>query len=933
MSGIYLPTQGLYCVAIQAPVGFRHFFYESLEDALTKARAEDARGQTVYIAQGTFREAVNRKSTNVLFLRSFFLDIDVGEKWALKSQVEAAQTLKQFVADTGLPMPAVTSSGNGLYAHWPLTENVDPSRWKIAARYLKSVVQSYAPALGDDSSRTADPTSVLRPPGTHNRKSSAERPVRVLKDCEPISFEDFVAILGAAGKRRNIKVAKPPVPRPSSGVNAEFTLPDELIDPRIIAEKCAQIRHVRDTKGDVSEPLWYAMIGVIRFATEGERFIHEWSQGHADYTATETDRKIQHHIESNVGPTTCVRFHEHRPEGCAGCPYVNKIKSPIVLGRPAPITRETPKDADGLDVPNPPEGFVRAEQGIMFVEGDVRRVVYPYDFYPVSSARDQGLGYETVTWRHYLPHEGWSEFTMRSALVADAKAFTMELIDNHVHVHGAVERKLMNAYASGYLAKLRAHRKMMTLYSQMGWKEREGRPLFVLGERIISAEQDGSVAVTVAGLANNVPEAAKHIRKQGDIAPWVECTAVFDEPGMAPLAFAFLAAAFGAPLMRFTGFEGAIVSMVGPSGAGKTLTSRWALSAYGLHSELIMLSEDTFNGLISRLGLYGNLPLVVDEVSNIDQLQLSNMVYRITQGRDKVRLNRNAKERGNINHWNTLGLVTTNSSLYEKLSHLKGDASAELNRVFEYRVTHVPALSHDVSANIYRTITDNYGGVGEEYVKHLVANEGKHAERIRSLSRKIIEDTQAPGEERFWIALVAATIYGGIMASELGLVNFRVAPVYKWALDRIRANRLVRIDATVGADIALARFIDEHTSGRLIVSTEGTGKNSFTSVVQAPRGPLVMAQDIGPGGGDRYLYISRPAVRNWIGKLGLDPVHVEDWLTRNGMLLDTQAVRVLGANTEYAGRSQRCWVVPIENSEVREKLKVVQLEEARRDKK
>jgi uncharacterized protein (DUF927 family) len=222
---------------------------------------------------------------------------------------------------------------------------------------------------------------------------------------------------------------------------------------------------------------------------------------------------------------------------------------------------------------------------------------------------------------------------------------------------------------------------MTMLMNQMGWKtDNEGKPFFVLGQKIFY--HDGTIKD--ASLARHVPSAAKGFRSAGDLNLWAEATKLLDQPGMEPYAFALLCG-FAAPLTKFTGFAGALVSMVGDSGIGKTLMLRFNQSIYGFHEDLIMLKDDTRNALISRLGTYGNLPMAIDEVTNQDGLELSEFVYRITQGRDKVRLTKNSEERKVINNWNTLACVSTNSSLIDKLSGLKHDASAEINRVFMKR--------------------------------------------------------------------------------------------------------------------------------------------------------------------------------------------------------------------------------------------------------
>lgn len=924
MSDLYLPTQGLYCVATMLPSGgFSHNFFYSIDDARRFAKQRDDNGFTVYIAQGTYRESTNRKATNVLALRSFFLDIDVGEKWKLKSQREAAQELLQFIRETGLPMPAVTNSGTGLYAHWPISEDIAPAQWRQVASYLKQVVAAYSEGLAGDSSRTADAASVLRPIGSHNRKGNASREVTAISHAEEIPLLDFVAALKAAGDRRSVTLAAATAPRKATNLNSEFEVSqNEVLDPRLIAAKCAQIGRIADLKGNVEEPLWYAMVGLIRFTTEGERYVHEWSTGHPSYSEHETNRKIQQHKDSGTGPTTCRWFHSLNAAGCAGCPHAPELKTPLFLGRPAPVPLPNVVETETGEetIAPPPSGFKRTDNGIVFTEGSESGgvhdlIVYPYDIYPLFSARDEGLGYETVTWRHYLPHEGWKEFSMRSALVADPKAFTMTLIDNHVHVPTAGQRTLMNAYASGYLAKLKANRKMTKLHTQMGWKDVDSAPYFVLGSRVL----DGS-GVDHVGMAANVPEIAKSFAVKGEIAPWVEQTRVFDEPGMAPLGFAFLAAAFGAPLMRFTGFEGALISLVGPSGVAKTLTCRWALSAYGDSKALMMLKDDTFNGLVARLGVYGNLPLVVDEVTNIDGAELSNVVYRVTQGRDKVRLTRAARERDSLNHWNTIGVVTTNASLYDRLTSTKVDASAEVNRLFEYQIKPCAALARERTSAIYETITNNYGGVGEAYLTHLVRDVRNLPHRLRAMMDRVAADTNALGEERFWTAMIAVAVTGGVLAKSLGLIDFEVGKVYRWATAQMKRNRNQRLDLVSSAEILLARFIDEHASNRLVVSVDGIGRNAITTVLTAPRGALVMMQDISPNSPDRHLYISRPVIRQWLHRQGADTDAVTQYLLEKGMILSTDRRRVLGRGTEYAGALQYCWMVPVDSTVVRDSL-------------
>lgn len=142
----------------------------------------------MFLAQATFKTEDSRKQSNALFLRNFFFDIDCGEGKDYPDQKTAVAALKQFIADTGLPFPAVVSSGNGLYAQWPITENIPAEQWKTVARILKQTAVAYG--FKTDPARTSDSASVLRPPGTTNRKpGKAVKPVVLLKAAEPLASE------------------------------------------------------------------------------------------------------------------------------------------------------------------------------------------------------------------------------------------------------------------------------------------------------------------------------------------------------------------------------------------------------------------------------------------------------------------------------------------------------------------------------------------------------------------------------------------------------------------------------------------------------------------------------------------------------------------------------------------------------------------------
>jgi Domain of unknown function (DUF927) len=899
MLSLILPSVGNYCVAIQRSTGFSHHWFDAIADAEAFALRMDEQSHTVYIAQGSFKEPTRRTQANVHRLRSFWLDIDCGEGKPYANQPEGAKALRQFCSSVGMAEPSVVASGWGLYAYWHLDEDITPEQWGATAKLLKAATEYYRFEV--DPARTCDCASVLRPIGSTNRKrADNHKGVFRCRETAPVGYAAMHKILASLPSAAKVQTKSAATPLGE----IDFGLADPVpTSAHMIADKCNQLAHIRETKGNVEEPLWYAAIAVLHRTVEAPDIIHEWSEGHPSYSPSATNAKIRHYVESATGPTTCRRFAMLNETGCLGCKHAGRLSSPIRLGRmvkdivPEPVGLET--DSHTCTDASPPSPFRRTEEGVVIDRDGEPVVFYPYDLYVSGLAFDESLGYEVITIRHNLPLEGWMEFTIRTSLVNDPKALMTALWDNHVKVSGQFERKAMCAYMESFAQKLQRGRRITQLLCQMGWKETRQGKAFVLGKKIYHT--DGSEED--AALARNIPQAAEAFHAAGELAPWSEATKVLAQPGMEAFAFSMAAAAFGAPLMKFTGYSGALVSMIGPSGAGKTLIGMWALSAYGRPDKLMMLKDDTKNALVSRLGVYGNLPLYIDEVTNISPEDLSDFVYRITQGRDKVRLTRSATERSVLNQWNTLALVSSNSSLMEKLGGYKGDAGAEMNRIFQYDVRQAPQFDRASATAIYRMFTENYGHAGRVYIRHLIQDLDAHQANIDRIVAKLDQRTNAHGEERFWSATAGVTLYGALLANRLGLTHFDISRLFEWCVDTINSMRGCKLDLVSDSVGALAQFLDEHIDNRLIL-TESKGRpGEQVQTYQDPRGSLLVRYELDTG----KLYISRNAIRAWMTKRHLSYNDVRKDLEKSMALTDSGKRKVLGSCTPYAGAQQPCW--------------------------
>lgn len=349
-----LPAQGLKCFASPSSdgPGFRHRFFNTINELAERIVRQDARGAAVYHACAGFLTNERREQANVAALRALWLDLDCGAGKPHASQGAALLALKAFCGRVGLPIPLLVNSGHGIHAYWCLDADASRDDWQPVANLLKSVTVFCE--LGADPARTADAASILRPVGTHNRKGGEALPVTLLRDAQPLDLATIANVLQTFASANCVRVLHGGSAKsaPLSAINAEFASGQEFppADAGRVAAGCAVMAHIRDTQGNVPEPLWYAGLSVIAYCEAADETAQEWSCGHPDYRPEATAAKLAQ--ARQVKPTTCDHFRGLNGCAalCAACAHAGS--SPISLGFPdvdgepaQALTLTTPKAA------------------------------------------------------------------------------------------------------------------------------------------------------------------------------------------------------------------------------------------------------------------------------------------------------------------------------------------------------------------------------------------------------------------------------------------------------------------------------------------------------------------------------------------------------------------------------------------------------------
>lgn len=866
-----LPSEGFYVTTVINPDGRRQGFFASVEELANAVVGLDQRGNNTYFAVSSFVEKGSRKQENVRATKLIALDVDCGDNKPFPTWKEGLAATGQFIQQMGLPKPMIIHSGNGLHIYWVLTEALEPARWKPLAEAMKAAAKDKGFAI--DPAVPADSARVLRPVGTKNPKSGTE--VKLLIDAQPIPVEQMASCLS---RYTQAHLMSHPAHTQGSMLAQALQVKADFppANPVVIATKCQQIGWGVKNQSEVEEPFWYALIGVAGYCQDPEATAIAWSENHPKYNANTTLGKLQHWKQATTGPTTCKKFEELKPGGCKGCKFKDKVGTPARLGiqymEVAPATDVPVPAATDIPMPRP---FKRTQDGIKMTIDETDIDICKFDIYPVSYGRDEGLGYETVRFCWNRPHAGWQELVMRQAMLTEGhRDFATVIADQGILLHNRNQTGYFQLMLRSYMDELRQKRAMTNLYATMGWKENFSQ--FVIGDTILRRNTDGTVSEESINLAAGSARLGHELwGTAGSMEDWIGFTSLLSKADLRSHMFA-LAVGLSGPLYAFTGLKGLTVSLYGPTGGGKSLAQMWVQSIYGNPEKLHFAAKFTQNTLFGRMGLYAHMPMTIDEVTMMDDREVGDFAYWVSQGRDKARMNRNAEER-DAKTWAMPVIVSTNKSMNSKLIASGLDTDAQLARILEISVPPKPIFTRDSTAGrkVYEFITNNYGYVGRAFISKLLelGETGIRAAIAEATEQFRVEyKADFAGEERFWEQSIILADLAAKLATEWGLIGFDHKPGIEWVLSQVGAIRRTVSEFKVDAFDLLSEYLNENADTQVQIFHTGTQKPTM-DYNRVPRGEVRVRFDF-------YRKTNADVVSN--GTVMLDRTHLRRWLAQRG---------------------------------------------------
>lgn len=839
-----------------------------------------------YFGCAKYGDQNNRTHSNANFFRALWMDIDCGEEKATPNkdgkvtgyidQETGLLAVRQFVRQHNLPRPIIVDSGYGLHFYWVLTNTIPRNMWEALSHRLRDL--ALESGLIVDTS-VFEASRVLRIPGTYNfKKEGLQAEVSVLDSThDVISYEQWAQLIAAPEPEEDRSfIPRRLSPLMESMAEAKIKRFKTIMLKSANGVGCAQLLHCYQNQEDISYNLWRSALSIAAHCVDKDAAIHRISERHPNYSPGETEAKA-----SDIGgPHLCTTFERENPGGCEECPHKGKFKSPIMLGveiEEAPIEADEETTDAVVEEISIPEPYFRAKNGAIYLRlgEEDPLLVYENTIYVVKRMRDPVLG-EVALIKLHLPQDGMSEFTIPLSVLV-VKERLRESIAQQGVAAGSKQMDLLINYLIVSVKNLQVINKAEIMRTQFGWTE--GDTKIIAGDKEITVE--GTFYSPPSSLTKPLIE---EMQPRGTLEKWKEVFNLYSKKGLEPNAFAALSG-FGSLLMKFTGLSGAIINVIhSKSGSGKSTTLYMANSIFGHPKNLGSIWKDTFNWKMHRLGVMNNLLNTIDEITNTSPQEFSDLAYSISQGRGKNRMKSSSnEERLNLTTWQGFTLTSANASFHEKLGAYKDTPDGEAMRLFEYKIEPSNIIPTEMGKQMFdHQLMENYGHAGEIYATWLVKNLDEAVNTLRQVQAKIDREVNLSSRERFWSAVAACNITGGLIAKSLGLHEYDMRAIYEWLTYTLGDMRQDMTPPAPMTTSIVGDYINNHISNIVVINGVADARTKLDALpLMEPRGELLIRYEPDT----KRMYIAVQSFRNYCITRQINYKEIYKQLEKKGMLL------------------------------------------------
>ena len=936
-----LPAQGHYCLFILPE---RHHHWVDSLDKLAAASTKLAARSGIYFATSAFIEPTKRTQTNVLSLKSLRLDIDAGPAKYAKhgdkvyaTQQDALRAVVAFSRATSLAPSYIISSGHGLHLYYVLDEDLLPEAWLPLAKALSRVCAEHE--LRIDPSVTEDTARVLRPLGSLHSEGHV---VTLLKATGAVYSESALrSKLGAEAPRRVYDLSI------NDDVVTSFEGPPS--SALKIVQHCGALREIANAKGDVPEPQWRAMLGLVKRTVESRDIAHEWSAGSDSYDSDDTDAKFDAWA---TGPTTCAEFAKHS-DACGTCEYKGRVKSPISLGlMTAPEVEELPEEMK----PEPPKMLEPTVTGMPWdgcipSKFDVIKGKAGYTLYhsmQTEKASETGdivpvvvqvaITHDVFWFGQWADAGGTDDVAQLTLHKFDGRAVRSYMMDQTLLASRADLAKFLAGKAIHLTSDKRAPQAMENYAKQQFQRIKHMAERPKIADRMGLRIQPDGTLVCAHGKHVIYPDGVIHEAILGPgVRAWAESFPLpipasftgewsadvwdthlnptarqhvefmqrhYAKPGLEKYQLAFMLA-LASPLMAFitgaynsgtklppTGLSVSLYSREG--GRGKTTLMQSMMTAFGVPGELVKdqnRSGSTEIGRLAKLSLSGTMPVCMDEMGGNSERSVSMLISAIANGSGRDRATKDGGLTSSA-RWALTCLIATNRSQRDMVAVDAEESSAIQYRLLELDVDNVKEFDDDSRAAFAAEWADVQGqctGALGAVVHRAICQLGvaRANKLVLECVNKASTMVKANQTGRFQYRALGAMLALQLLLTRLGLVVFDLKPMVKeFQHAHDSAQEFVKDNILSTDGLELMQMMLHDLRPQTIITQNETRRGGKSTNYDVMDNSR-MPDDVRVRhiASTRISYVAADAVKAWCAKKHLRPVDLLTEATRVGVIV------------------------------------------------
>jgi hypothetical protein len=783
----------------------------------------------------TVRKAV-RSQQNATGVRSLFIDVDVKggkHKTGYEDGAEAGRAVVKFCVDAGIPRPTlfVSTGSGGLHLYWTLERALPVPEWQPLANALAEATRRFG--LQADTGVTVDAARVMRLPETKHSHTGKLATMSVPHMLQHDYTVDQMRSALAPYMGAQVIPLTPRGNNAPTGANADLAGGIETpkappVAARSMADAgCGFVRRALDTGGaDYANPLWNLTTLVATFTEGGRADAHAMAKGHPTYVPQETDdlydRKLRERDEKNLGWPSCQSVENAGCVECRTCPLKGPGTRPLQFGRPTPAVPLAPMagagaggSGQGLELP---PRYVRSPSGLVqhIVINPKTGASSLVDV--VGCPIENGWMQDNPWTIHFTATVGHrkTQVSVTTAQANSSEGFAKEMGHYGIPLNGDTS-KLFREFIVAWQTKLQQIKDAVVSSAPFGWSEPAGEINgFAYGGRVWQKNGDKPAS-------NPDPEVIKQFTPQGDLEVWREAARMITDL-RTPERDAFLAASFGAPLVRLIGLRGLLIAAFSTdSGAFKSTSMAVAQAIWGNPQTAMQQLDDTQNGVFKKLGQLQALPMLWDELqSNEDTQKFVNLTFRMSGGKEKTRMSSDTSLRQS-GLWQTLLMSASNVSVLDYIARANKTTTAGIYRVFEYEMQPIPSTKSMVAAQQQvAKLNSHFGQAGLVYAKFLGSNYDTIEKDVTALFDKLENKLNIRKEERFWVGSIVALYWGAVYANRLELTDIDLPALLKFliaTLQRMRgevSQKPVNMTGTSAIGSVVMQFLRERQTKHML---------------------------------------------------------------------------------------------------------------------